>query len=76
VNRVGSFLSGRHFIAEDVSATSASSAFVPFPLAVAIHRRRHDKDQFDPVEAPQQRMGRRFPARPGALLVNFRLDRA
>jgi hypothetical protein len=30
VNRVGSFLSGRHFIAEDVNAISAPSAFGRF----------------------------------------------
>jgi hypothetical protein len=52
VNRVGSFLSGRHFIAEDVNATSASAAFGAFPLAVA-SLSGHDNDRLDPVEAPQ-----------------------
>jgi hypothetical protein len=32
MNRFGPFLSGRHFIAEDVNATSASTAFGQFPL--------------------------------------------
>jgi hypothetical protein len=66
--------SGRHFIAEHVKATSASTAFGRFRSAVAFIFSGHDNDRFDPVEAPQQRMGAQG-FRPGAF-YRFRLDRA
>jgi hypothetical protein len=61
VDRVSSYLSGRHFIAEDVNATP--TIFGPFALAITFPLCGHDNDRFDPVEAPQQPMGRPgFPA--------------
>jgi hypothetical protein len=46
-------LSGRHFIAEGLNATSASAPIGAFAFAIAIGLAGHDNDQFDPVEAPQ-----------------------
>jgi hypothetical protein len=75
VDRVSSYLSGRHFIAEDVNATP--TIFGPFALAITFALCGHDNDRFDPVEAPQQCIGPpRVSGTGPALLVNFRLDRA
>jgi len=46
-------------------------------LVIAIRLSRHDNSRFDPVEAPQQRMGRAgFPAPARGASLYFRLDRA
>jgi hypothetical protein len=44
------YLSGHHFIAEDVNAASTILAY--FPLAITFPLCGHDNDRFDPVEAP------------------------
>jgi hypothetical protein len=65
VDRVSSYPSGRHFIAEDVNATP--TIFGPLALAITLAITfplcGHDNDRFDPVEAPQ-RMGRQGFAAP------------
>jgi len=53
-----------------------TSGFGLFPLVIAIRLSRHDNSRFDPVEAPQQRMGRAgFPAPARGASLYFRLNR-